>query len=142
MNYLIILAILWFLFYWILGGAFFAIVSVFKLGRLHKLRFSCLFSIVTLAIAFGASYAGMRWANTSTHECLELARTNVEGFVGFFGCSVIALTLSFLGGAVAVIVFGAISMRLSSTRLLLPRKEPMEESKKKKEKTRNDSPLG
>jgi len=122
-SYLVLLGALWFLFYWIFGGAFFALVSVFRLGRLKKLRFSCLFSLVSLIGAFFAAWTGMRFAEISASECLGIARTNVEGFVGFFGCSLVALTLSFLGGVVVVLLLGAVSLRLSSSRLILPGRE-------------------
>ena len=133
-GYLILLGGLWFLFYWIFGGAFFALISVFRLGRLYKGRFSCLFSLVALVSAFVAAWSGMNWAYASAKECLELAETNVEGFVGFFGCSIVALSLSFLGGALAVIILGALSMRLSSTKILLPSLDHKEEKKQKRER--------
>ncbi len=129
------------MFYWILGGAFFALVSVFRLGRLRKLRFSCLFSLFSLASALAAAWMGMRYAEVSSSECLNISRTNVEGFVGFFGCSLVALTLAFLGGAVAVILLGAISMRLSSSRLILPGKEQRCE-RERVSASRGDSPFG
>ncbi|MBI2484690.1 hypothetical protein HYW18_00875 [Candidatus Uhrbacteria bacterium] len=120
LSYLLILAVLWFLFYWVLGGAFFAVMSVFRLGRLKKARFSCLFTLFTAASAFGAAYFGLRWANESSRECISLAQSNLEGFVGFFGCSLVSLTMSFLAGALAVIVLGWLAMGLSSLKILLP----------------------
>lgn len=122
-GYLVLLAVLWFLFYWIFGGAFFAFISVFRLGRLRKARFSCLFTFVAGASAVVAAWSGARWAQSSAQVCLQESLSNLEGFVGFFSCSIIALTLSFLGGAVVVIVLGAIVLRLSSTHLFLPHKE-------------------
>lgn len=126
-RYLIMLAVLWFLFYWIFGGAFFALISVFRIGRLKKARFSCLFTIFSAAAATGAAYFGMRWANESAKTCIDTAQSNFEGFVGFFGCSVVALGLAFLSGAVVVIVLGGIAMWLSSIKILLPEREEEEE---------------
>ena len=138
-TYLLLLGGLWFLFYWIFGGAFFALVSVFRLGRLKKLRFSCLFSLFSLASALAAAWMGMRYAEVSSSECLNISRTNVEGFVGFFGCSLVALTLAFLGGATAVILLGALAMRLSSSRLILPGRE-QRMSQPKPDPSQNRSP--
>lgn len=140
-SYLLLLGGLWFLFYWIFGGAFFALISVFRLGRLKKLRFSCLFSLFSLAAAFGGAWAGMRLAQSSATECLALAQTNVEGFVGFFGCSLVALTVSFLGGAAAVILLGLFSLRLSSSKLVLPVREQKERPVRKEKGRKDDSPL-
>jgi len=126
-SYLVILAVLWFLFYWVLGGAVFAVISVFRPGRLKKARFSCLFTVMTAASATGAAFFGMRWANEASRECIELAQSNLEGFVGFFGCSLVSLTMSFLAGAVAVMVLGWIALWLSSLRILLPEAHEEEE---------------
>lgn len=126
-RYLILLAVLWFLFYWVFGGAFFALVSVFRIGRLKKARFSCLFTIFSAAVASGAAYWGMRWANESARACIDAAQSNFEGFVGFFGCSVVALGLAFLSGAVAVVILGGIAMWLSSIKILLPEREEEED---------------
>lgn len=140
-GYLIPLGVLWFLFYWILGGAFFALISVFRLGKLYKGRFSCAFSLVALASAFASAWFGMSWAHTSAVDCLKVAEGNVEGFVGFFGCSIIALTVSFLGGALIVLVLGAAAMRLSSIKIILPQREQVEDSDVKKKNGRDISPL-
>lgn len=90
--------------------------------------------------AGGAAWWGVRLAETSAAECLSLATTNVEGFVGFFGCSVVALTMSFFGGVVSVLALGALVLRLSSSRLFLPNKASVETTKKQ-ESVRRNSPL-
>jgi len=116
-SYLVLLTLLWFLFYWIVGGALFSLVAVFRVGRLKKAQFSCLFSLGTLMIAVGAALFGLRWGSISSYECIQTSLSNIEGFVGFFGCSVVALMMSFIAGAVVVLLWGTLSLLLSPARL-------------------------
>ena len=126
--YFVLLAFLWFLFYWIVGGAFFALIAVFRLGRLNKGRFSCLFSLFALFSAFGAAYFGSHWGAGSAQECIAVAETNIEGFVAFFGCSIVAVMLSFILGAAAVLLLGALSLIASSAKPAVPKNRDPKDS--------------
>jgi hypothetical protein len=84
------LSFLWFLAYWVLGGVFFATVTLLHLVHLHKVRFSCLFSLTALVCAIGAAVTGVKFAEDSFATCTPDAAGIEDGFIaaltcGFFG---------------------------------------------------------
>ncbi len=85
-SFAIFLGILWFLVYWILGGVFFAIIAILKLGRVRKVRFSCLFSLLALVVGFSASWFGISYASDSIESCTLQAVTRAESIISIFGC--------------------------------------------------------
>lgn len=62
---------LWFVIYWILGGVFFAIVSATRFMNTRKALFSCLFTVGSVAAAYGASIVGLLLARPSGPRCAE-----------------------------------------------------------------------
>lgn len=65
------LAVIWFLFYWIVGGIFFACLALLKLMRLRKARFSCLFSLTAALCAAGAAWISALWLERSAAGCFD-----------------------------------------------------------------------
>ena len=106
--FLTTLSILWFLVYWILGGVFFAIVTVIRLGRIRKVRFSCLFSILSLFLGVSAAYLGMRHSQTAVNACLAEASNKAEVVAAMFGCGMV---LANGCGARALVLLGQGNLR-------------------------------
>lgn len=110
------LSLLWFLSYWILGGVFFALVALARLGRVRRVTFSCLFTLLALACGLGAAWTGMRLAENQVGRCLQLAQTRAEAVSAVFGCGFIGIFGAFLLGAGIVVLGGFLIMALSSTK--------------------------
>ncbi|PJE76920.1 hypothetical protein COV05_01850 [Candidatus Uhrbacteria bacterium CG10_big_fil_rev_8_21_14_0_10_48_16] len=131
MSFLILLSILWFLLYWILGGVFFAVVTVMKLGRLRKVRFSCLFSLLSLVLGIGTAYVGMRQSELAVRDCLGQASGNAEMVTAVFGCGFAGIFGTFLLGAVLLTIGGFLIMAISKSKtkpwiILDPEDQPEE----------------
>jgi hypothetical protein len=68
---LILLTLLWFVLFWIIGGVIFATIGLVRFLRVNKNRFSCLFTFFSLAAAFGAAWTGIAATNMpGPHACL------------------------------------------------------------------------
>jgi len=115
-SFFIVLSILWFLVYWVLGGVFFAIVTVMRLGRLRKVRFSCLFTILSLLVGVGAAYTGLMGARRAVSECLGDAVTNAEQLTAVFGCGAASIFGMFLLGALVLTAGGFLIMFVSKSK--------------------------
>lgn len=115
-SFMIVLAIVWFLAYWILGGVFFAIVALTRLGRLRKVRFSCLFSLLALALGIGTAYVGMRGSQEAVDGCLASAATSAEKVTAVFGCGAASIFGTFLLGALVLTVGGFFIMYVSKSK--------------------------
>ncbi|MBM5789741.1 hypothetical protein FJZ23_01480 [Candidatus Parcubacteria bacterium] len=100
------LSLLWFLVYWILGGVFFAVVAILRLGRVRKVRFSCLFTLWALAVAVAVAFKGLAYSEREITTCLESAVTKAETVVAVFGCGTAGVFGAFLLGALAITVGG------------------------------------
>lgn len=109
-SFFIILSILWFLVYWVLGGVFFALVTMVRLGRLRKVRFSCLYTILSLLVGVGAAYAGMRGSQDAVDDCLGQAVTKAEQLTAVFGCGFAGVFGMFLVGALVLTAGGFLIM--------------------------------
>lgn len=108
-----LLALIWFLAYWILGGVFFSLVSLAWLGAVHKVRFSCLFTLLSAVAAWTAARGGMSFARDAVTACLRATDTKAEGISAILGCGFGGIFGSFFLGAVAVAAIGLLLMRLS-----------------------------
>lgn len=112
--FLLVLALLWFVVFWIVGGVIFAVIGLVRFLRLNKNRFSCLFTILSAATALGAAWMGLLAAHTNTPSaCLAGARTTfITDFIpSLFTCasqevlSAAALWFLFLLGAGIILLF-------------------------------------
>jgi len=129
------LAILWFLVYWILGGVFFAVITILRLGRIHKVRFSCLFSILAFVCGFGASVIGLSYSHNAVDTCLMEATSRAESVTAIFGCGFAGVFGAFLLGAAVLTLGGFIIMALSKshTKPWLVLKDEEEEAEQEEE---------
>ncbi len=110
------LTILWFFVYWILGGVFFAAVALLRLGRVRKVRFSCLFTLWVFAVAMGAAFKGLEYSRDAIGECIAKVATRAEMVTAIFGCGFTGVLGAFLIGALAVTVGGFLIFAISRTR--------------------------
>lgn len=115
-SFTIFLGFLWFLLYWILGGVLFALVAILRLGRVRKVRFSCLFSIWSLLCGVGASWSGVKLAQDSIASCYLLARTKAEVLTSFFGCGFAGIFGMFLLWAAVLTLGGFFFMEISKNK--------------------------
>ncbi|MBU0646284.1 hypothetical protein KJ611_02280 [Patescibacteria group bacterium] len=113
---LITLSIIWFVAYWVLGGVFFAVIALLRLGRVRKVRFSCLFTFLAMACAVGAAYGGLRYSSESVNECLLQSDSKAESLAAIFGCGLASIMAGFLIGALGLIVGGFIIMAISKSK--------------------------
>lgn len=55
-SLLFTLSLFWFVVYWIVGGVIFSIISVTRFLHVHKVRFSCVFTLASMGAAYGAAW--------------------------------------------------------------------------------------
>ncbi len=115
-SFTLFLGFLWFLFYWILGGVLFALVAILRLGRVRKVRFSCLFSFWSLLCGAGAAWGGVKLAQDSITSCYLLAQTKAEVLTAFFGCGFAGVFGAFLLGAAVLTLGGFLIMEISKNK--------------------------
>lgn len=77
----------WFVAYWIVGGVVFSVISVTRFLHVHKARFSCLFTLLSAAAAYGAAWMGVR-AILVRRMCVERVRGILDVFPLMFTCDV------------------------------------------------------
>ena len=102
---LTILSILWFLVYWIFGGVVFSIISLIRPGKMKRVRFSCLYTLLSIGTGYGAAYLGVRWASDATGGVPSVSSVSEAvlvlgglGFVGILLGLMCGFLVSFLGG--------------------------------------------
>jgi hypothetical protein len=117
LSFLIVLSLVWFLAYWVLGGVFFAVVAIARLGRVRKVRFSCLFTLLSLLLGIATAYGGMRLAEDSVSQCMDDASSATELATAVFGCGFAGVLGAFFMGAVLLVIGGFLIMALSKSKV-------------------------
>ncbi|MBI4437491.1 hypothetical protein HY631_00900 [Candidatus Uhrbacteria bacterium] len=127
---IILLSIFWFLLYWVLGGVFFAVITILRLGRIRMVRFSCLFTLLALALGAGAGFLGIQRSQQAVLVCLAEAQTRAETVVAVFGCGFASIFGVFLAGAGVLTIGGFLIMAISKskTKPWIILEEPQEET--------------
>jgi signal transduction histidine kinase len=110
------LGLLWFLIYWILGGVFFALVAIMRLGRVRKLRFSCMFTVWSFLCALGSAWFGVFTVNDAIAQCVAHSDTSTEMVSAVFGCGFVSVLGFFLVGALLLVGGGFLIMALSKSK--------------------------
>ncbi|MBU0531177.1 MAG: hypothetical protein ABIG32_02085 [Candidatus Uhrbacteria bacterium] len=111
----VLLSVLWFIFYWVFGGVFFTVIAVLRLGRIKKIRFSCLYTILAALAGYGAAKLGIYWAGDSINQCLAQANGVQEQFIAIFACGIVGIFTAMMIGAVALMLGGFLVMAISKT---------------------------
>ncbi len=110
------LAVLWFVFYWVFGGVFFTVVAVLRLGRIKKIRFSCLYTILSALAGYGAAWTGVYWSGDSINRCLAEANGVQEEFIAIFACGIVGIFTAMLAWAAALVFGGFLLMAISKSK--------------------------
>jgi hypothetical protein len=107
-----LISFIWFMVYWILGGVFFSIMAVLRLGGVRKVRFSCLFTVC----AAGAGWGGMRLASDAVEDCLVSSESQAEAVTAVFGCGFVGIFSAFLLGLIVLIGLGSLLLKISTVK--------------------------
>lgn len=83
----VILALLWFVIYWLLGGAIFAVVALTRLIHLKKAQFSCIFVILSGLAAYGASWMAVVSATNNSRACFTKIDAVYDAIPAMFACA-------------------------------------------------------
>lgn len=109
-----LLALLWFLAYWVFGGVAMALFALFRSGRIRRVRFGCFFSLWSLLVGVGAAYGGVQFSQEAVTVCLTDAENRAEVISAIFGCGFVGIMGGFGLGFAAVMLGGLIIMALST----------------------------
>ena len=115
-SFTVFLSIVWFVLYWILGGVFFAVIAIIRLGRVRKVRFSCLFTVLALTCGIGAAQFGMKYAQDSIRVCEISATRKAQQLISTIGCGLGEIIGTFLIGVIVLILIGFVLMELSKSK--------------------------
>lgn len=115
-SFVLFLSILWFFVYWVLGGVFFAVMAILRLGRVRKVRFSCLFTILAGICAVGSSYFGVHYATSAIRSCTMNATSGAQAKIAIIGCGFSGIMGAFLAGTVVLTLGGFFIMSISRSK--------------------------
>lgn len=110
------LSMILFFVYWIVGGVFFAIITLFRTSKIRKAQFSCLFTLTSLACAIAASLAGTQIGGRAIRRCLIQTDGYFDSLAAVISCGVLPLTFSALIGLLALIIVGIFFLLISRSR--------------------------
>lgn len=89
-----VLALVWFILFWVIGGVLFAVVALTRFLRIKKAQFSCLFTLASGAAAYGAATTGLIMSEGKAVLCLGSAAGPINVAKAIFGCSARDIFLS------------------------------------------------
>lgn len=112
-SFIVLVALVWFFFYWIIGGVFFACVALLHLIRLRKVRFSCLFTLSAMLCALAAAWGSVNWLERTT-GCLNDSNGNRGKVLEIVSCGFGRFLLSALAGLGLLLIFGFLLLKISS----------------------------
>ena len=101
--------LLWFVFYWLVAGVLFAIIGLVNFMRINTARFSCFFTLVSLAAAYAAAWTGYVAASRTVPQCVNKIGAAYQAIPGMFRC---AGTITFSNGVLWFIVLLAAGIGL------------------------------
>ncbi len=110
-----VLALIWFIIFWVAGGVLFAVVALTRFLRIKKAQFSCLFTLASVAAAYGAATTGLMISEQKITQCLGSGAGPLEIGKAVFTC---AFRDVFLSGGIwfALLILLAILFMLLSQR--------------------------
>lgn len=103
----------WFPIYWIFGSVIFAMITFLKVIKLRKVRFSCLFTLLSLGLAYGAGYSGMVLGHSEITICLAEADGFVDQISGVIGCGILSFFLAGVVGFGLLVALGFLVLIVS-----------------------------
>lgn len=112
-SLLMFLAVAWFIIYWIMGGVFFAIVVASRFIRLKKARFSCLFTLASAGLAYGAATTGLLLAQSRIRSCGRPTDQVGEAILSLFHCAPNAILSTGLLWFILLVLVGSVAILIS-----------------------------
>ncbi|MDQ5952536.1 MAG: hypothetical protein QG626_665 [Patescibacteria group bacterium] len=111
-NPIVIIAtftLLWFVIYWLVAGVLFAIIGLVNFMRINTARFSCFFTLVSLAAAYAAAWTGYVATSRANGQCVARIGAAYQAIPGMFKC---ASTITLSNGVLWFIVLLAAGIGL------------------------------
>ena len=105
-SFAIILFILWSLLYWLFGGIFFSIIAAFNIRRIHKVQFTCLFSISSIIAGAFAGWAGLQIAASDLRTCTNGYEQIHRIWIEQFACGILGIVVAGIIGFVLMMIAG------------------------------------
>mgnify|MGYP001559475615 CR=1 FL=1 len=117
MPFLIGLSLLWAFLYWIFGGVIFSIVAILRMGRIHRARFGCLFSLSAVGMGVLAAWSGIRFSRPELIACHPPAALNAlptwQLWLEQFTCGIVGIVGAWVIGFVLLLIVGAVLLQVS-----------------------------
>jgi hypothetical protein len=113
LSFTIIIAIFWFILYWVLGGVAFSILAMVRLAKMRKTRFSCLFTLTAAACALGASRTGLLLARNNVRTCLEGVDDRFERLASVIACGILEEVAAGIIWFLLLLLIGTVIMVLA-----------------------------
>ncbi len=110
---LIPIGIVWFILYWIIGGVIFSIAALFRVAKLRKAQFSCLFTFAAIGCAYGATHTAYLFGKREIVMCLMEARDVFEQLASVMACGMFSIVLMGAVWFVGLLALGSILLFLS-----------------------------
>ncbi len=90
-------------------------VAMLRLGRIKKIRFSCLYTLLSAIVGYAASWTGVYWSEDAINTCLAEANGMSEQFAAVFACGIIGIFSAMLVWAAVLMLGGFIMMAITKT---------------------------
>lgn len=113
LGYIAIIALFWFVLYWVIGGVLFGVVAILQVSKLRRARFSSLFTLASAACAFAAAYYGTKSAHGAIRACLEQANEPFSRLASVIACGILEQVASGVGFFVVLMALGVVIFILS-----------------------------
>lgn len=104
-GYIFLIALFWFVLYWVFGGVLFASIAIINVVKLRRARFSTIFTLLSLLCAFAAAYSGTFYAQETVNACLAASADPFNDLAAIIGCGIFEQVAA---GAVWFIILMAI----------------------------------
>lgn len=113
LGYIAIIALFWFVLYWVVGGVIFGVIAILQVSKLRRARFSSLFTIASAACAFAAAYYGTKTAHGAIRACLEQANEPFSRLASVIACGILEQVASGIGFFIVLMAIGAVIFVIS-----------------------------
>ncbi len=110
---LIPVGVVWFILYWIIGGIIFSIAALFRVAKLRKAQFSCLFTFASIGCAYGATYTGQLFGQNQIAVCLSEARDVFEQLASVVACGMFSVVSMGAIWFIGLLIISSILLYLS-----------------------------
>ncbi len=107
--YLLILGIIWFIVYWIVGGVLFALVAFSRVTKLRRALFSTLFTIESFLLGLLVAFAGTYSAEEQIATCVAESQDIFGDLASVIACGVLEHMVAGFIGFIVLIIAGLLT---------------------------------